>query len=311
MNTTKILIIGSGAIGSFYGSILHRGGAQVSYICRSDFDIVKKNGITINSKDYNYNFHPHKIFKSGCKFNYNADFVIIATKVLPEIDVPFLLEGTVSSNSTIVLLQNGIYIEESVEKAYPHNEIISALAFVCVNRISPGITSHLDYGRIVIGTYPNGITPQAKKLQELFTKGNIDCQIDEDVLSARWRKLLWNAPFNPISVLAGGADTREMTSHEPTIALVKAVMHEIHALSIADGHELSIESIDKNINDSYKMVPYKTSMLLDYEAKRPMEVEAILGNTVRLAKKLNVEVPHIESLYGTLSLLNIKNQEKT
>jgi len=310
MKKIKILVIGSGAIGSFYGSILHKGGAEVSYVCRSDYDIVQKKGITINSKDYDYNFHPHMIFKSGSRFQYDADFVIVATKVLPEINVPSLLEGIVSEKSTIVLLQNGIYIEDSIQKAYPHHEIISALAFVCVNRIKPGITKHLDYGRIVIGTYPEKITPQTETLQKLFCEGGINCEIDEDVLAARWRKLLWNAPFNPISVLTGGADTREMTSHEPTIALVKAVMNEVHSLSIADGHELSVESIDKNIEDTYKMAPYKTSMLLDFEAKRPMEVEAILGNTLRLAKKLKVEVPHIESLYGTLSLLDIKNQEK-
>jgi len=310
MEIPKILIIGTGAIGSFYSSILQKGGADISVMCRSDYQTVKEKGISIISTEHESHFFPKNVLKFDEKHTLKADYVLVATKVLPEIDTIALLKGSVAPESTIILLQNGINIEHTIQKAFPNNEIISALAFVCVNRISYGVTQHLDYGRLVLGTYPRGITPQGERLKALFEEGGINCELSNDVIAARWRKLLWNAPFNPISVLTGGADTREMTSHEPTIELAKEVMKEIHKLAAADGHELPSSSIEKNITDTHKMVPYKTSMLLDYEAGRPMEVEAILGNALTFAEDCKCATPHIKSLYCLLSLLNKKNQGK-
>ena len=303
----EIVLVGTGAVGSFYCGKLAEAGASVSFVCRSDYEEVKENGVAIKSLLGDFTFHPKQVVRHIKNYTGTPDYIIVATKVLPGIDVPSLIRDKVSGDTTIVLLQNGIDIETPVKNAFPANEIISGLAFICVSRESYGVICHQDYGRLVIGKYPSGSSSRADQLAALFTKAGITCAIDEDIITARWKKLVWNAPFNPMSVLAGGADTREMMDSPETLKLAKNVMKEVLALAAAVNNRIPDAFIDQMIEDTSKMTPYKTSMLLDYEAGRAMEVEAILGNAVRLAEREKVPVPHLESLYGLLTLIDRKN----
>jgi 2-dehydropantoate 2-reductase len=303
----KILLFGTGAVGSFYGGKLFQAGASVSVVSRSDYNIVKKYGIKIKSIYGDFQFMPEKVVKKGAEYKEVPDFIIVATKVLPEIDVYNIIKDAVKPESSIVLLQNGIDIEKPVVEKFPHNELISALAFICASRTEYGIVDHQDYGRIVIGKYPEGISEKVKVLKDLFSKSGLPVESTDDVIAARWKKLLWNAPFNPLSVICGGANTKELMEQPEIEKLSEAIMYEVLTISKADGHPLYESMVRKNIEDTVKMTPYKTSMLLDFENKRPMEVEAILGNAISLAKKYNIDTPHLKTLYALLTLINKKN----
>ena len=303
----EILLIGTGAIGSFYCGKLHQAGARISAVCRSDYDIVKNRGIQVKSIIGDFNYMPEQVVKKASDYSGRPDYIVVATKVLPEINVPDMIHERVYPGTAIVMLQNGINIEEPVAAAFPDNELISGLAFICVSRTEPGQINHQDYGRLVIGRYPSGISDSVSLFADMLNRSGVTCIIEEDIIAARWKKLIWNAPFNPISVLGGGANTIEMMKSEPTLHLARKVMEEVVLLAERTGHPIPENVIQKNLDDTAVMTPYKTSMLLDYEGKRSMEVEAILGNTVRLAEKHNVPIPHIQSLYGLLSLLNKKN----
>jgi len=200
----------------------------------------------------------------------------------------------------VLLIQNGVDVERPVAEAFPENEILSGLAFICVHRTAPGTVHHQDYGRLVLGRYPAGESPTAQKLAHIFRHASVPCDVTEDVVTARWQKLVWNAPFNPMSVLCGGASTQDLLANEETTRLVRAVMEEVCAVAAADGHPLPADVVERMIADTRKMTPYKTSMLLDFEAGRPMEVEAILGNAVRIARRRGVAVPHMETFYALL-----------
>jgi 2-dehydropantoate 2-reductase len=307
---SNIVLVGTGAVGSYYGARLAQAGARVSALCRSDYDIVNKKGITITSISGDYHFKPMEVVHNIEEYSLDPDYIIVATKVLPEIHVPDVIRKKVSAQTSIVLLQNGIDIEEPVVSAFPDNELISAIAFISVSRPEFGLIDHKDYGRLVIGRYPSGSSGKIAQLAGLFRKAGVPCEIESDIISARWRKLMWNAPFNPISVLAGGADTREMIESTPTQILARAVMEEVLILAEKAGHPVPQSSIDTIINDTRSLTPTRTSMLQDYEQKRPMEVEAILGNAIRIAKRHAVSVPHIESLYGLLTLIDKKNRRQ-
>jgi len=305
-NNPGILLVGTGAVGSYFAGRLHQAGARVAAVCRSDYDAVKEKGIFIKSINGDYHFIPEETVKNASDCSMEPDYIMVATKVLPEINVPGLIKEKVKAGTSIFLLQNGIDIERHAAEAFPENELISGLAFICVRRTSFGNIDHEDYGRIVIGKYPSGNSRKVDILSELFIKSGVSCSIESDIITARWKKLLWNAPFNPISVLAGGKNTRKMCDSEPTLTLVRKVMEEVRNLAVASGHPFPESAIQKNLDDTFVMTPYKTSMLLDYENGRPMEVEAILGNAVRIAKNLGLNVPHVESLYGLLYLKNMK-----
>ena len=303
----KILVLGTGAIGGFYGGKLAQSGAQVSVVCRSDYEIVKEHGIQVKSVWGDFHFIPYKVLRTASDFKDSPDFLLVTLKVLPDIEIPKLIQSVVSRETAIVLLMNGVEIEKPIANAFPDNEIISGLAFVCVNREAPGLVHHLDYGRLVIGRFPQGLSQKTRLLARLFDRAGIPCEENEDIVKARWQKLIWNAPFNPVSVLGGGLDTSEMLKTDEMTALVRNIMEEISRIAEATGHKLPVSVIEKNISDTYTMKPYKTSMLIDYEAKRPMEVEAILGNALRVAKEKSLNVPHLQTLYALLHSIDQKN----
>ncbi len=296
-----IVVVGAGAIGGYYGGRLAQAGARVSVVARSDYEVVAKDGIRIQSPAGDFHFRPHRVVRSASHFGAFADVVLVGLKVLEEIRTADLIRDVVGPKTAILLIQNGVDIEPPVAEAFPTNEILSGLAFICVHRTAPGQVLHQDYGRLVLGRYPGGESETAHRLAEMFRRSGVPCEVTEDVTTARWQKLVWNAPFNPMSVLCGGASTQEMLGHEETTRLVRAVMEEVCAMAAASGHALPADVVDRMIADTRKMTPYKTSMLLDFEAGRPMEVEAIVGNAVRIARSLRVPVPHLETLYALLS----------
>lgn len=298
---TKILVIGTGAIGGFYGAKLSQAGAEVTVLCRSDYEFVKKSGIAIKSCFGDFHFTPKKVLRDLGDYKDEADFILVATKVLPEISVVDLVAPVLARNSSIVLLQNGIHIEKAGAKAFPNQHLISAIAFVCAQKIEAGIVNHIDYGRLIIGDFPKNISKKTKELAELWKKSGVPIELSENIQYERWKKLVWNAPFNPMSVLCGGADTKKILDNLASRNLVENVMKEVCILAEADNCKLPLDVIAKNIDATEKMKPYKTSMLLDFEAGRKMEIEAILGNAINFAKEKSIEVPYLSSFYGLLT----------
>ncbi|MBF0157937.1 MAG: 2-dehydropantoate 2-reductase [Magnetococcales bacterium] len=307
----KVLLIGSGAVGGFYGAHLAKAGAEVTLLCRSDHAVVQRQGIVITSIDpvtkaeKTLTFHPHRVIRHSDEYQEQADVILVALKALPEIDLPALLAPALPTNHPrILLLQNGIGVESPVANAFPHHEILSGLAFVCLNRVAPGTIHHLGYGRLTIGRYPMGSSPMAEQLAQRFQVSGIPVQISSQILRDRWQKLVWNAPFNPLSVLGQGATTHDILQCPATAQLAAEIMSEVIAIAQAEGYTLGPELIQKNLNDTERMMPYRTSMLMDYQSHRPMEIEAILGQPLRVAGARGVTAPRMATLYALLQLLN-------
>lgn len=306
----NVLIIGTGAIGCFYGSLLARQGARVSMLARSDYAAIKERGIDIEGKDGIYHFQPAQVLRSADELAEKPEYVLLCVKVVEGVDRVGLLRGTVGQDTSIVLLSNGVAIEAEIARAFPANELISGLAFICVTRTAPGKIWHQAYGRLALGNYPAGVSEKTKALCYAFERsGAIPCEASDNIAAARWRKCVWNAAFNPLSVLSGGLSTADiLASQEP---LVRAIMEEIAAVAQAAGYPLAPDIVELNIGSTYKMPPYKTSMLLDFEAGRPMETEAILGNAMRCGQELGVAIPHLETLYALMKLRELQLAQPT
>ncbi len=302
----RVLVVGSGAVGSFYGALLQKSGAEVSLVCRSDYEIVKERGIEISSPLGNWHFTPTAVYRRTEEIPSPPDYLFVCTKVLPEIDRVALIRGAVGPQTAIVLLQNGVEIEAEVAQAFPENLLISGLAFVCVSRLRYGHIWHQAYGNLMFGRYPEGIPPEVTRLCEPFRQVGIKAKAVQDIIAARWQKNLWNAAFNPTSVLSGGLTTQELLSQEPVL---RKIMEEVYRIASALGHPPPPDAISKSLESTRRMPPYKTSMLLDFEAGRPMEIEAILGNAVRAAGRVGVEVPRLETLYALMKLLERKRSD--
>ena len=298
----RILVVGTGAVGGFYGGRLALAGARVATLCRSDYDTVRSQGITVNSIWGDFQFTPEKVIRRAAEYGPPPDYVLVALKVLPGVDPVEIIKDAVGPDTAIILIQNGIEIDEPVATAFPRNEVISAVAFIAVSRTGPGRILHADYGRLVLGRFRAGTSTRVQRLAELFQAAGVPCEVTEDIVAARWRKLVWNAPFNPISVLGGSVDTKTMVEMKESADLARATMEEVLRIAAAAGHPVPPDVIDQNFEGTRAMKPIKTSMLADFEAGRPMEVEAIVGNALRTARRHGVQAPHLETLYTLLKL---------
>ncbi|MBF0589307.1 MAG: 2-dehydropantoate 2-reductase [Magnetococcales bacterium] len=299
-HSPSILVVGMGAVGGYYGARLAQAGAKVSGVCRSDFDTIATYGIYIKSIAGDRHFRPEQLYRTPAQCPTPPDIVMVTLKSLPEIDLPAMIKPVVGPNTSIMLLQNGVEIEAPIAAAFPDNEIISALAFICVSREKPGHVHHEDYGRVAIGSFPSGHSQRVDELADLLNQAHVPCSVTDNIITARWKKLVWNAPFNPISVLAGGLNTQEILGEPELVQLAEKVMQEVCSIAAATGHPLEEDIVRRNLTDTKKMRAYRTSMLLDFEAGRKMEVEAILGNATRAAERLKVETPHMQTLYALL-----------
>jgi 2-dehydropantoate 2-reductase len=304
MKIKNILLVGTGAVGSLYGGKLAQAGVRVTALCRSDYEVVKEKGIGITSIWGDFRFFPEKVIRHAGELEDQPDAVVVALKVLPDVRVGEIIGPAVGQETAVVLIQNGVEIEGDVARAFPENEIISGLAFVCAGRTALGEVHHIDYGKLILGNFPSGVSERTRLLAGLFKSAGVPCSVSEDIVKERWKKLVWNAPFSPLSVLGGGVDTREILGDDESAKLVREAMEEVCLVAKALGHELPSSVVEKNIADSMKMKPYKTSMCLDFEAGRPMEVECILGNAVRAARRASMDVPCLETLYALLRLMD-------
>lgn len=303
----KILVVGAGAIGGFYGGLLAKVGAEVSVVCRSDYDIVNRQGYRIDSCDLgHWQFEPEQVLQHAGDYQQDADYLILCTKVTDQIDRIGLIRDAVRPHTVIVFIQNGVEIEAQLQDAFPNNELVSGLAFVCCNRLQAGEIRHLAYGKLMLGNLPGGVSAKTRHLQQLFMRAGIECVVSEDIVAGRWQKCVWNAPFNPLSVLSGGLPT--LTILQQQEKLVRRIMREVCDIAAGCGHPLTNDVIETNIQNTYAMPPYKTSMLLDFERGHPMETEAILGNALRAAQRQGIACPTLETLYSLMKLKELQIQ---
>lgn len=301
MNATSpsILIVGAGAIGALFGSALARQGAQVSVVCRSDFDHVARHGYNIRSGLLgDHTFRPHAVLREVAQCAQPPDYLILTVKVLQGVDRAALIRPAVGPRTVIMLIENGIDIEAEITDAFPANELLSALAFIAIGRTGAGDIHHQSHGSLVIGRYPSGVTPAAQTIAALFEASKIDIKLTDNVVGARWQKALWNAVFNPISILGGVLDTQSMLRTPEDQEFIRRAMLEVNAVAASGGYGKPLQFIDQLIAGTRTMPAYKTSMALDFEARRPLELEAILGNVVRTGRANGVAMPALETIYA-------------
>ncbi len=297
---TKILVIGTGAIGGLYAAKLSQAGAHVSVVCRSDYELVKNNGLQIKSHWGDFIFKPQQVLQDAKDFEGEADFIIVATKVLPEISIPNLVRPILAPHTSIEIIQNGIFIEKDLAEAFPKHHLLSIIAFVAVKKEIPALVEHDSDGKLVIGEYQNSNPKKTQEIFDLWQKSGVPCVLTNDIQYERWKKLLWNASFNPVSVLTN-FDTKQILDDSQLKDLIKKIMQEVAILAKAQGYEISENFINSIIEATHaREVPALTSMLLDFRANRKMEIEAILGNSLKFAKEKSITLPLMKDLYQRL-----------
>ena len=297
----RVLVVGAGAVGGFYGSLLARQGWVVDVVCRSEADLVARQGFAVRSDPMGeWTFRPRVVFAAVEHLDEPPDYLLLTTKVIAGEDRAALIRPAVGPRTVIVVLENGIGIEAPLADAFPDHELISALAFVCVSRATPGHIHHQAYGALTLGRYPLGTSPAVEQLAAAFRQAAIAVEVSGDIVTARWRKAVWNAAFNPASVLAGCVDTGRLIADEHAVRMIGRAMDEVCRIAAAAGHPLPERTIDAMIENTRRMPPYLTSMTIDALQGRPLERAAILGAILDEARARSIAAPTLETFDALL-----------
>lgn len=311
-SSPRVLVIGAGAIGAFYGGVLSRAGCEVSAVVRSDFEAISAGGFRIESHLGDLSWRPTQLLRPGDKYHGEPDILLVCLKLTASTDPVALIGPALGEHTAIVLVANGIEIEAPVAAAFPRNELVSGIAYAAVSREVGGIVKHhSEFTRLVLGRYPQGASDIAQQIAGLLKKGGSSGAVSEDIVGARWLKCAWNTVLNPVSALGGGLGTRDMLGSEETTRFVREAIGEFATVAAADGHPLPADTIDKLIAGTLRLPNYVSSMGQDFLAGRPMETEALLGNVVRIARRHALEVPRLGALYALLKMTEQRSEIST
>ena len=304
MTSPRIVIVGCGAVGLFYGAKLALSGQDVHFLMRQDFDKVSKYGIKIESGSgaTEYLKNP-SIYRDALEIG-PCDLIIVAIKSTDNKALESLIPTLIKKETAIMTLQNGLGNEEFIAKKFGSHRVLGGLCFVCLNRVSKGVVRHIAQGTISCGEFTGLPLPRTHDVALMFKSAGIPFIVAESLIEQRWKKLVWNIPFNGISISEGGVDTSVILNDESLLFLVEALMREVIQVANKLGYNLSDSLIDHNIKETKSMGPYRPSSMIDFMEGRPVEVEAIWGNPVRVGRSVGVEIPNMEALYDSIKSLS-------
>jgi len=319
----KIAVVGPGAVGSYYGAKLVRAGQEVHFLLRSDYDAVKRNGVSIHSPEGDFNARP-KCARTPEEIG-QSDLVLVALKTTANDQFPKLLPPLVGPKTAVLTLQNGLGNEEELAKLVPVEQIMGGLCFVCLNRTAPGVVQHMAHGVVILGEFQRWPEPRTHDIATMFRNAGINCKVSDNLIQAHWEKLVWNIPFNGLGV-AGAAGYEALINPQSPIGnrqslspvlttdklltdprwenLVREMMLEVVAAAGALGYKIPAAFAEKQIERTRTMGSYRASTLVDFEQGRALELEALFLEPLRQARKAGANVPRMEALARVLQQLN-------
>ena len=300
-------VIGSGAVGAYYGGCLQRLGRAVHFHCYRDAEHIKRHGLRIDSHTGDFVL-PKAHAYADVNDMPRCDVVIVALKTTNNHHLPGLLPPVMKDNGVALVLQNGLGIESHVAGTVGHGRVMGGLCFICSHKIGPGHVHHTDYGRVEFADHtqdgkPAGITPRLRTVARDFESAGNPVVLNEDLVLARWRKLVWNVPFNGLSVVLN-TDTASIMADPAMRARAHGLMREVQsAASACTGRAIDDDFVQMMMDWTDNMEPYLPSMKIDFDTGRPMEVEAIFGAPLRAARAAGCDVPGLAEVYEKLSAI--------
>lgn len=319
-NAPRVLFFGTGSIGAVYAYIAWKAGAHVATVCRSNYAAAKANGFTIRSTMFG-----HETFRPSSVVNSVAhavsldpgpwDYIVVCSKSLPGLtpSQASLLAPAVTANTAIALVQNGIAIEDEYAQLYPQNALLSCVAYLPATQTAPAVVAHKEVELLHVGTFPADAPAAHKRSATAFAgllrAGGATVELHQDIQLERWKKLIVNAAWNPVCALSRCRDAEFLASSPQAVEHIRDVMAEVSLVAQAEGYpQINQAKIDYQISraTARPLPGVEPSMLADAVAGRRMEVEAIVGNTVKLAEHhgLGDRVPRLKNLYYLINALD-------
>lgn len=293
----RIAVLGSGSIGLYYGAKLASAGGDVHFLLRSGYDEAAREGVRIFGPDGDLHLQPVNAHRDTASIG-PCDLVLVALKTTQNDILRELMPPLLHPQTMLLTLQNGLGSDEALATRFGEERVLGALCFVCLTRRSPAQVDHFGHGTISIGEFGRPPQSRTERVAEAFRRAGIETRVVENLAGERWKKLVWNIPFNGLAVAEGGVAVDVLL--EQHLDEVKSLMRETIAIAAALGHDIPADFIDLQIGRTRAMGAYQPSTLVDYLAGRELEIDSIWGEPLRRARAAGVPAPHLENLRARL-----------
>lgn len=301
-------MVGAGAVGAYYGARLQRAGCGVSFLCRSDLETVRRQGLRIRAVDGDFDLPKVEAHGSTAEMG-RCDLVVIGLKATSNSILSDLLPPLIGPHTLLLTLQNGLGGDVFLAERFGPERVLVGLCFVCLNRTAPGLIENYIPGSVTLGAFDGPVDLRVRAVANLFERAGVEVHLADDMGAMRWRKLIWNIPFNGLTITAGGVPTDRILADPDLVREVRALMGEVVRASAAFGHVIPESFLEKQIEVTGPMGAYRPSSLVDFLAGREVELEAIWGEPLRRAENAGIPMPHLRQLYQALKETLVSNHE--
>lgn len=270
-----------------------------------DYEYVKQNGLQVDSCDGSFHLDNVNVYKHSGDMP-KCDVVLVGLKSVNNGMLKELLTPLVGADTLVVLIQNGIGVEDDVQKMFPGVQLAAGLAFICSAKTEPGVVNHQCYGSINLANYSCRDEAKMQAVVDEFRAAGIETGLVE-YNEARWKKAVWNMPFNGMTV-ALHTQTDKLLKNPSTRLLIREQMMEV----VGAAQHLGVKNLDegfveKMITMTDEMTPYSPSMRLDYDFHRPMEIYYLYTRPLEIAREAGFPMRKLEMLEAELRFLEAEN----
>jgi len=305
----RIAVIGTGAVGGYFGGRLAAAGHELIFIARGGhLDALRRDGLRIISPAGD-RLIKNAVFASAADPLKSVDLALVCVKSYDTETAAQLCARLIGAETTILSLQNGIDNPEKLGGLFAADRILAGVVYIGAQIEAPGVIHHFNGGKIVFGRLDGKIEARAQAVEQAFSAAAVPCELRSDIQRIQWAKLLWNAPFCAISCLAR-ANVREIVESAPLTRLALDCMAEVQAAARTRGVELRSSLFDETLGFSRGLGDFKPSMLQDLEARKPLEYDAFNGIVARLLHQAGQPAPINQSFYALLEHLDKKSREE-
>ncbi len=301
----SIAIVGAGAIGTYYGARLALAGNDVRFLMRGELAHVRAHGVRLVDQAGTQVLAPAAAFGTAEEIG-PVDLAFVTLKATANRELPRLLPPLLHAGTLVVTLQNGLGNEEAIAAIAGAGRTLGGLCFIAATRTAPGEITCFHPGTIHLGECTGPATDRTRALAALLTAAGVRTHAEDSLAEARWRKLVWNVPFNGLAVVAGGITTDRILASPPLAARVRVLMDEVAAAARALGHTVPEAFIRAQIERTPAIGAYQPSSLVDFLAGRELELEAIWGEPLRRGQAAGVAMPELARLYTELKQTTLK-----
>jgi len=318
--------VGGNAVSAFLSWRLQATNAcDVTLVWKSGFESVAQYGISFKSALYgNERFKPHAVVRTPEEAAHASkqpfDYVLLCVKALPDVyDIANIIESVVSPQHTCILMNttHSLGVESYLEQRFPTNVILSLVSGAEIAQLGASEFEHKGATDIWVGAatknpaIPAAIqSDMAEALAMTLSSGQVDCKVSQNIRQQQYERMIGPIAFHPASVVFETPNHSELIEKVGVRALINGVLDELLALAEAQECVFPANFRETTLQQMTQPQENNSTMWLDFEAKRPMEIETYLGSPLKLAQEAGVAVPRIESLYAILHHLNIANRNR-